>query len=71
MKVHLAYQQAGIGLQGGWAINKLYLNKLGSKNDYLSGENYKDDQQPEHQIPRNDLHAASQPTKNGVHLFFF
>ena len=35
---------------------------------YLSGENYKGNQQLEHQIPRNGLHVASQPTRNGVHL---
>jgi hypothetical protein len=35
---------------------------------YLSRENYKGDQQPGHQIPKNDLHVASQPTKNDVHL---
>ena len=43
-------------------------NELGRKRDNLSGENYRGDQQLGHRIPRNDLHAASQPTRNGVHL---
>ena len=65
MKVYLAYQRAGIGLQGNQHFNR---RSLGGKSHYLSGENYKGNQQLGRQSPRNALHVASQPTRNGVHL---